>query len=142
MGGFLSTNYTWSVFEKKYMLAVFTSILDFRSRALPNVPTNIDDIDGVAHINLTLVHVVEHFLGPFSPNFIIARMAEKAHTDDNVAIQGKALLRLEKLVLETGAATEGYYWVFADHWLIDYKDESWFNYICNQTNFVTLSTNS
>ena len=42
-------------------------------------------------------------------------MAEQADTDDDVTRKGQTLLGLKELVLEAGAAAEGYDGVFADN---------------------------
>ena len=53
------------------------SIGDFITSALADVAADIDDEDLVSHVDLAFVHVVEHRLGTFSPNFVVAAMAEE-----------------------------------------------------------------
>ena len=48
------------------------------------------------------MHIVQHLLGALCPDFFVAAMAEQADADDDVALEGQALLRFEELVLETG----------------------------------------
>ena len=90
-------------------------VFDFASRALADIAAHVDDVDAVGHVDFALVHVVQHFLGAFSPDFVIAAMAEKADADDNVALEGQALLRLQELLLEARAAAEGDDGIFAGH---------------------------
>ena len=71
--------------------------------------------DAVCHVNLAFVHVVQHLLGAFGPDFVVTAVAEEAHADDDVAREGQALLRFHELILEAGAAAEGYDGVFAVH---------------------------
>ena len=53
------------------------SIGDFIASALADVAADIDDEDLVGHVDLAFVHVVEHGLGTFSPDFVVAAMAEE-----------------------------------------------------------------
>ncbi len=93
-------------------------IFDLAPGAAANVSAHVDDKDFVGHINLALVHIVEHLLGTFGSDFIIPRMAKESDVDDNIAFKCQAFLRFKELVLETGAAAEGYNFVFADHRLV------------------------
>ena len=61
------------------------------------------------------MHVVQHFLGAFGPDFIVPAVAEEADADDDVACEGEAFLRFQELVFEARAAAEGYDGVFAGH---------------------------
>ena len=90
-------------------------VFDFASRALADIAAHVDDVDAVGHVDFALVHVVEHFLGPFGPDFVVAAVAEKADADDDVAGEGQAFLCFQELLLEARAAAEGYDGVFADH---------------------------
>lgn len=49
------------------------------------------------------MHVIQHFLGPFRPDFVVSGMPEETDADDDVAFKGKALLRLKELLFETRA---------------------------------------
>ena len=97
-------------------------VIDFAVRALADVTAYVDDEDLVGHVDFALVHVVQHLLGAFRPDFIVAAVAEQADADDDIAFEGQALLRFQKLLLEARAAAEGYNGVFADHGV-----ESFFN---------------
>ena len=90
-------------------------VVDFAARALADVSADVDDEDFVGHVDLALVHVVQHLLGAFSPDFVVAAMAEKADADDDVARKGQAFLGLKVLLLEARAAAEGYDGVFVGH---------------------------
>ena len=90
-------------------------VVDFATRAGTDVAADVDDIDAVGHVDLALVHVVEHLLGPFGPYFVVAAVAEQADADDDVAGEGQALLRLQELLLKARAAAKGYDGVFAGH---------------------------
>ena len=87
----------------------------FTARTLADITAHVDDIDAIGHVNLALVHVVQHFLDAIGPDFVVAAVAEEANADDDVACEGKALLRFQELLFEAGASAEGYYGVFADH---------------------------
>ena len=65
--------------------------------------------------SLALVHVVQHLFGAFSPDLIVSTVAEETDTDDDVAFEGKTLLRFKELLHETCATAKGYDGVFADH---------------------------
>lgn len=93
-------------------------VLDFAPGALADVPADIDDENLIRHINLTLVHIVEHFLCPLRPDLVIARVAEEADADDDVSFEGETFLGLKELVLEARAPAEGYDFVLADHVVI------------------------
>ena len=71
--------------------------------------------DAVCHVDLALVHIVQHLLGAFGPNLVVAAVAEETDADDDVTCERQALLRLQELLLEAGRSAEGYDGVFADH---------------------------
>ena len=75
----------------------------------------IDDENLVRHINLALMHIVQHFLDAFSPNLTVAGVTEQADADYNVPFQCQLLLRFHKCFLEPGAATQSNDFVFAYH---------------------------
>ena len=88
------------------------------------VAAHVDYVDGIRHIYLAFMHVVEHLLGAFRPHLVISGMPEEAYADDDIAFEGEALLRLKELLFKARAAAEGYAWVFADHKLNDSADPS------------------
>ena len=90
-------------------------VLNLTPGAAADITVHIDDEDFVRHINLAFVHVVQHLLGAFGPHLIIARVAKEADANDDIPLQRQTLLRLKELVLETGAAAQGYDFVFAYH---------------------------
>lgn len=49
-----------------------------------DVTANVDDID-VGHINLMIMHIVQHGLGAFCLYFIVSAMTQKTDADDDVA---------------------------------------------------------
>lgn len=108
-------------------LATAAGVFYFAARALADIPADVDDVDAVGHVNLAFVHVVQHLLGAFRPDFVVAAMAEQAHTDDDIAREGQALLRFQELFLETGAAAEGYDGVFADQKKVLFSYAATFN---------------
>ncbi len=61
------------------------------------------------------MHIIQHFLGSFVPNLVVTGMAKEPHADDDVTLQGEALLGFHKGVLEAGAAAQSDDWIFADH---------------------------
>ena len=81
-------------------------VIDLRARAFADIPSDIDDINRISHIYLALVHVVQHLLGTFGPDFVVATMAEQADADDDVTGKSQALLRFQELFLEASAAAE------------------------------------
>ena len=103
------------------LFAIPGSVVNLRARAITNIASDIDDIDGIRHVYLALVHVIQHFLRPFRPDFLISGMAEKAYADDNVAFQGETFLSLKELVIEACATAEGYDFELSDHQLIIYR---------------------
>jgi hypothetical protein len=109
-----------------YFLAVLLGIFNLRPGTGSDVAANIDHVDGVGHVYLALVHVVQHLLCAFSPHLIISGMPEEADADYDIALQGEPLLRLKELILKARAAAEGYDWIFSYH--ITSK------YICNAGN--------
>ena len=49
----------------------------FIAGALADIDSDVNDEDLISHIDLTLVHVVKHSLGTFSPDFVVAAVAEE-----------------------------------------------------------------
>lgn len=80
-------------------------------------PPTLMTKDFIGHIDLTLMHVVKHFLGPFVPDFIVSGMPEQSDTDYDIPFKSKSFLFLKELLLKAGAATQGYDFIFADHFL-------------------------
>ena len=103
------------LFQITDLFAVTDGILDFRAGTLTDIAAHIDDIDGVRHVNLPLVHVVEHLLRVARPDFLVSGVAEEAHADDDVAFEGEAFLRFDELILEAGAAAQGDYGELSYH---------------------------
>ena len=64
------------LFQIPYDDSLRLSIGDFIACALADVAADVDDEDLVSHVDLALVHVVEHRLGTFSPDFVVAAVAE------------------------------------------------------------------
>ena len=50
-------------------------IFNLRSGTGANITADINDENFVSHVNLALVHIVQHFLSALGPDFIIATMA-------------------------------------------------------------------
>ncbi len=88
---------------------------DFVAGAFADVAADVDDEDLVGHVDLAFVHVVEHGFGAFCPDFVVSAVTEQTDGDDDVAFKGKTPLCFQVLLLELCAASEGYYFVFADH---------------------------
>ena len=101
--------------QKHDFFPVPPGILNLIPGALADISAGIDDIDGIGHVNLALMHVVEHALDTIGPDLVIAGMSEQADADDDVPFQGQLLLRFEELLLEARAAAKGDDFVFADH---------------------------
>ena len=80
-------------------------ILNLTAGATADVASDVYDEYFVRHINLALVHIVQHLLGAFRPDFIVSGMAEESDADDDIAFKGEALLRFKELFLETCAPT-------------------------------------
>jgi len=92
-------------------------VLDFAARTLADVTAHVDDVDFIGHVDLALVHVIEHFLGALGPDFIVPAMAEQTDADDDVSREGQPLLRFHELLLEARAAAEGDDGVLGGHGL-------------------------
>ena len=60
-------------------------------------------------VNLAPMHIVEHLLGAFCPDLIVARVPKEPDTDDNVAFQRQSFLGLHICVLKPSAATKSHY---------------------------------
>ena len=88
---------------------------DFATGAFADVASDVDDEDFICHVDLSFVHIIEHSLGAFSPDFVVSAMSEQANGDDDIPFKGESLLNIKVLLLELRAAAEGYYFVFADH---------------------------
>ena len=97
------------------LLALRPGILDLRLGTRTDIAADVDHVDGIRHIDLPLVHIVQHLLGPLGPDFFIARMAKEPDADNDVALESQLLLNLKKLFLEARAAAEGYDRVFTNH---------------------------
>ena len=79
-------------FQIAYRFASHPGVFDFRPCAGSYVSTDVYDIDLVGHVDLAFVHVVQHLLGAFRPDLIIAGVAEEADADDDVALQREVVL--------------------------------------------------
>ena len=90
-------------------------ILDFSSCTGSDIAADIDHEDLIRHIDLPLMHVIQHFLGSFRPDFLITGVTEEANTDDDVSLQRQAFLRLHESVLKAGASTEGDDFILSYH---------------------------
>ena len=90
-------------------------MLDLRPGAGTDVPADVDHIDFICHVDLPLVHVVQHLLGAFGPDLIVAGVPEQADADHDVPLQRQPLLRFHKRILEAGAAAEGDDFIFPNH---------------------------
>ena len=106
------------LFQVSYSDSLRFSISNLIASALADVTADIDNEDLVSHVNLAFVHVIEHGLGTFGPDFVVTTMTEQAYGDDDIAFKGEALLGFNVLLLELCTAAEGYYFVFADHGLL------------------------
>ena len=67
----------WELFQIPHTNSLRLGISNFVTRTLSNVAADIDDEDLVGHVALAFVHVVEHGLGTFSPDFVVAAVAEE-----------------------------------------------------------------
>ena len=65
------------LFQIPYDDSLRLSIGDFIACALANVTADVDDEDFVGHVDLAFVHIVEHGLGTFCPDFVVAAVAEE-----------------------------------------------------------------
>ena len=90
-------------------------IFDFAAGAASDVAAYVYDEYFIRHVDLALVHVIQHLLGAFSPYLFVAGVAEEPDADDDVSFEGKAFLRFNELVFEASAAAEGYDFVWALH---------------------------
>ena len=77
---------------------------DFIACAFADIAADVDYEDLIGHVNLAFVHVVEHSLGTFGPDFIVSAVTEQANGYDNVAFKGQTLLCFQVLLLELRAA--------------------------------------
>ena len=59
-------------FKKPDGLPSSFGIFNFTTGAASDVAADINDEDFICHVNLALVHIVQHLLGTFSPNLVIA----------------------------------------------------------------------
>ena len=100
------------------------AVSDYGKRLLENlsiagagadVAAHIDDEDLIGHIDLALVHVVQHLLRALGPHLVVARMPEQPDRNDNVSLERQPLLRLHELILEARASAQCYYFVVALH---------------------------
>ena len=107
------------LFQISYTNALRLGVGDFIAGAFADVAVDVDDEDFVGHVDLAFVHVIEHGFGAFGPGFIVSTVAEQTDGYDDVAFKGQTLLCFQILLLELCAAEEGYYFVFADHWIVD-----------------------
>ena len=52
-------------------------ILNLAPRTLAYIAAYVNNENAVSHVNLALVHVVQHFLGAFRPDFIVTKTSIK-----------------------------------------------------------------
>ena len=65
------------LFQIPYSDSLRLGIGNLIASALADVTADVDDEDLVGHVDLAFVHVVEHGLGTFSPDFVVAAVAEE-----------------------------------------------------------------
>ena len=88
---------------------------DFAAGAFADVAADIYDEDFVGHVDLALVHIVQHRLGAFCPDFIITAVTEQPDRNHDVALKSQSFLSLQILFLELCAAAEGYNFIITYH---------------------------
>lgn len=111
----VSMVYVSGILQVHDFLPVPPGILNLIPGALADIPARVDDIDGIGHVDLALMHIIQHHFHPVSPDFIVTGMSEQADADDDVPFKGQLLLRLKELLFEAGTAAQGDDFVFADH---------------------------
>ena len=92
-------------------------ILDLAPRARADVAPHVDHVDRIREVDLPLVHIVQHLLGPGRPDLLVPAVPEQPHADHDIALERQTLLRLQELLLETRTPAKGYDGVFGDHFL-------------------------
>ena len=92
--------------------------------ALSDIPANINHVDGICHVDLAFMHIIQHLLRPFGPDLLVAGMTKKTNADNDVTSEGEAFLRLDELVLETGTAAKGDDGIFTYHTIAIYMTGS------------------
>ena len=65
------------LFQISHSNSLRLGVGDFAPGAFADVAADVDDEDFVGHVDLAFVHVVEHGLGTFSPDFVVAAVAEE-----------------------------------------------------------------
>ena len=103
------------LFQVLHILPVSQGVFNFAACTLADITTHVNHVYAVSHVNLALVHVIQHFLGALGPDFVIAAVPEEADADDDVARKGQPFLRLQELFLEPRAAAKCYNRVFTNH---------------------------
>jgi len=98
-------------------LAVHLGVFYFGTGAGADVAIYVDYVDSVGHIDFALVHIVQHLLRSLRPDLIVSAVAKETYADYNVPGKRQPLLRLQELILETCATTEGDDWVTSYHLL-------------------------
>ena len=98
-----------------HSLSCLLCILNLTPGTFSDVAVDVDNKYPVRHIDLALVHVVQHFLCPGRPDFVVAAVSEQPDADDDIPLEGQPLLRLKELFLEPCAPAEGYDRIFSDH---------------------------
>ena len=102
-------------FEVADLFAVAAGVVDFRAGAFADVAAHVDDEDGVGQVDLAFVHIVQHLFCAFSPDLLVAAIAEEAYTDNDVSFKRQALLRLHELFFEPRAPAQRNYRIFSNH---------------------------
>ena len=79
---------------------MYLGVFYLRASRTADVTTDIDYIDAVGHVNLSLVHIVKHLLGAFRPYLIISTMTKESNRDNDVFCKCETFLRFQELLLE------------------------------------------
>ena len=102
-------------FQIIHFFSVSLGVFDLTAGAGADVAADVDHVDRVRQVDLPLVHIVQHLLGPRRPDLIVPAVPEQPHADHDIPLERQSLLRLQELLLEPRTPAEGYDRVFVNH---------------------------
>ena len=97
------------VFQIPDRLSGCLCVFNFGLGGRTDITVNIDNKYLVGHINLALVHIVQHFL------CAVSDFTEKADAENNITLQSEPLFRRYEFILEPRAAAQSDNLIFVNH---------------------------
>src|SRR5574344_550560 len=107
-------------FKIIHFLSVHLSILNLAPRAAADISAHVNHKNLIRHINLPLVHIIQHLLGPFRPHLIIPAMPKQSNGNHYKTLKSQLLLRRKKFLLKLCASAQRHHFILSYHIIATY----------------------